>query len=135
MYLETATLESGMTYAEPTFHSRVDAVAALSSPDDRVVCDALLGITFRDPDWRWVQSECAELASHPSPAVRGLVATCLGHLARIRGENDRAVADPILDVLRADPDPNVVGRVMDALDDFHMYLRNAAEGPASSDGT
>ena len=115
--------ESLSAYAEPRPYSHEEAAAAFCSRDDQVVCNALVGVAFHDPDWRWVQSQCALLASHSSSAVRGLVATCLGHLARIHRQIDRDVVDPILESLAADRDPAVAGRVQDTLDDFDIFLR------------
>jgi len=129
-----ASPESTLTYAEPRFYRRSEAATAFCSPDDRVVCDALVGVAFHEPDWRWVQSQCELLASHPSSAVRGLVVTCFGHLARIHGQIDRDVVDPILETLAADPDPGVAARVQDALDDFDIVLRSPTDtrGPSGT---
>jgi len=111
-----------MTY-QPRPYGREDALKALSSNDESAICHALVGIAVHDPDWRWVQSQCAALAGHRSPGVRGVVATCIGHLARIHGEVDRAVVDPILDRLAADGDAGVRGSVEDARVDFRVYLK------------
>jgi hypothetical protein len=64
-----------------TTHS--ETLAALHSTDPAAVRYALVGITLHEPDWRWAQSECARLASHPLVEVRALAATCMQHLARI----------------------------------------------------
>jgi hypothetical protein len=111
-----------VTYEQPHPYTQSEAAEAFRSRDPAVVCSALIGVVYHDADWRWVQSQCVLLSSHPEPMVRGLVATCFGHLARIHRQIDRSVADRVLRCLAADPDPNVSGRVSDALDDFKIYL-------------
>ena len=111
-----------LVHEEPRRYTRDEAIAAFDSEDAVVVARALVGVSFYDADWRWVQSQCVRLSTHPSPNVRGLVVTCFGHIARIHRVIDRQVVDPVLDRLAADPDPSVSGRVNDARDDFEMYL-------------
>ena len=115
-------------FAEPRPYLRAEAERAFGSTDPATVCDALVGATYHEADWRWVQGWLARLAEHSSSDVRGLVATCLGHLARIHGMLDRARAEVVLARLATDPDPTVAGRVGDARDDFEVYL---ADGPSS----
>jgi hypothetical protein len=100
--------------------TRTEAEAGLTSGIPDKICDALIRITYHDPDWRWVQDMCLELASHSDPQVSGLAVTCLGHLARIHGFLDVEKVLPTLRRLR--DDPKISGRVADALDDIKMYL-------------
>lgn len=100
--------------------SREEYEAAIKSGDSEVMCDALVRLTFHEPDWRWVQDECLTLADHPDVAVRGLALTCLGHLARIHRTLD---LDRVLPCLRRRLlDPEVAGRAEDALDDIDIFL-------------
>jgi len=110
-------------YEEPRAYNRAEAAEAVRSQDAAVVSRALVGVAFYDEDWGWVQSQCVLLAKHPSPAVRCVAATCLGHLARIHGQLDREIVNPVLDSLAADPDPTVSGCVSDARDDLDTYLK------------
>jgi hypothetical protein len=110
-----------MEYHEPEPITRRAAQEAFAGGDARRIADALVAVTFSDPDWRWVQGECLVLLDHPSDEVRGLAATCLGHLARIHGQLDRR---PVLAALcEHRDDPVIGGRVEDALDDIATYLR------------
>lgn len=72
------------------------------------------------PDWRSVQAECLRFLKHPDPDVRGLAATCLGHLARIHRVIDFEVVIEALQSIIHDPEAG--GRVQDALDDVRIYM-------------
>jgi len=111
-----------MEYREPKALTRESAEKDLQAEDPAKICDALVGVAFHEADWRWVQSKCIELLSHRSTEVRGLAATCFGHLARIHGELDLNVVMPILERLRDDSD--IGGRVQDALDDIQIYIKS-----------
>lgn len=102
--------------------TQTEAEAGLASGMPDKICDALIRITYHDPDWRWVQDTCIELANHSDPQVSGLAVTCLGHLARIHGVLDLEKVLPTLRKLRAHP--KISGRVADALDDIKMYLES-----------
>jgi hypothetical protein len=109
-----------MRYKEPQPISRDAASRVFETGSPEEICDALIGVTFHDPDWRWVQDRCLEFLSHESPDVRGLAATCLGHIARIHRALDQDAVVPALQRLRADPE--VGGRAEDALDDIRLFL-------------
>lgn len=108
-------------YADPPPITRGAAQRAFASTDAREICGALVSATFSDPDWRWVEWKCLEFCRHANPEIRGLAATCLGHLARIHGQLSLDKVKPCLQDLRSDPE--VAGRAEDALDDIEMYLR------------
>ena len=115
-------MPSRFEYHEPKPYNRADAVRALRAEDPATICAALVGVAFHEPDWRWVQGECVRLATHPDVGVRGTVATCFGHLARIHGTIDLPVVEPTLAELAGDPE--VAGRVSDARDDFAVFLKD-----------
>ena len=89
-----------MRYKEPQPISRDAASHVFETGSPEEICDALIGVTFHDPDWRWVQDRCLEFLSHESPDVGGLAATCLGHIARIHGALDQDAVVPALQRLR-----------------------------------
>ena len=101
--------------------SREEAAAAFATDEDAKVSEALVSITFHDPDWRWVQAHCLHFARHPSAAIRAVAATCLGHLARIHGLLDRDSVLPVLSQLAGDRETQ--GRAEDALEDIRRFLR------------
>src|ERR1051326_2548243 len=92
------------------------------SENKDAICDALVGIAYYDPDWRWVQSYCLLFLNHRDADIRGLAATCLGHLARIHRVIDLNIVLPELKKLLKDPE--IGGRVEDALSDIEIFLKN-----------
>jgi hypothetical protein len=83
--------------------------------------DALLSAAYYEPDWRWAQNLCLDFLSHDDRALRGLAATCLGHVARIHRQLDVDVVLSRLATLKTDP--FIGGSVQDALDDIRFYLK------------
>jgi hypothetical protein len=76
--------------------SREEAEAAFLSGEPESICQALVRVAFHDTHWRWVQAWCMEFARHSDCEVRGLAATCLGHLARIHRRLDLEAELPVL---------------------------------------
>ena len=109
-----------MKYQAPKPIERKEAATAFQNENIKAICDALIRIAFHDSDWRWVQTQCLMFLKHPHADVRGLAATCLGHLARIHGQLDLGLVKPALQKLTKDPD--IGGRAEDALDDIRMHL-------------
>jgi hypothetical protein len=87
---------------------RAAAESALSGSDSAAICRALVDAALHDPDWAWVQEHCLRLLTSSDSEVRGVAATCLGHVARIHG---------MLDL-----DPEVRDRAEDALDDIQQFM-------------
>jgi len=101
--------------------SRSDLERELTASDPLQVCGALVSAALHDSDWRWVLSECVRLSRHPHPEVRGLAASCIGHIARIHHAIDLTVAEETLARLERDDDRSVAGRVQDARDDIVQF--------------
>jgi len=99
--------------------TRQRAEQAFGSNDSTRVCDALVRAVFHDPDRRWAQRQCLRLARHSLPEVRGLAATCLGHIARIHRAINRKSAERALKALLKDPAS--AGRAEDALEDIRKF--------------
>jgi hypothetical protein len=109
-------------FDQPIPISRRAATKAFMSWDSRQICSALVCVAFYDRDWRWSQDRFLEFLSNNDPAIRGLAATCRGHLARIHGKLDTERVLPALKL--SCNDPEISGRVEDALDDIKMYLKD-----------
>ncbi|MFY1942916.1 HEAT repeat domain-containing protein [Achromobacter xylosoxidans] len=88
--------------------------------DVNVICEALVSIAFGSPDWRWAQDTCLSFLRNENPALRRLAATCLGHIARIHGQLDKEAVVPALRECLQDPE--IVGKVEDALDDIRLFV-------------
>ena len=98
---------------------RSEAERAFARGDARSVADALLRLALHEPDRRWVERWCLDLASHPDADVRRAVALSFGHLARLHGVLDTSSVLPTLRALASDP--AVAGSVEDALDDIQTF--------------
>lgn len=110
-----------MHFQEVVPMSREDALDAFASNDVAAICNALIRITYHDLDWRWVQEQCTNLAQFPNADVRGLAATCLGHLARIHGNLDLEQALSTFKFLSRDAD--IAPRVLDAIADIKVFMK------------
>lgn len=110
-----------MRYVEVEPITRQEAKAAFATGIPDSICDALIRLVYHDPDWIWVQERCIELSEDSNSEVSGLAVTCLGHLARIRRTLDLERVLPALKKLLANPE--IAGRVEDALDDIETYLK------------
>lgn len=103
--------------------SRDEVARAFELGDPDVLSAALIAVAFHEPDWRWAQDRCLEALAHASPVVRGLAATCLGHVARIHRQLDLDRVRPRLEALL--PDPYAGSRARDALTDIDRFLAGA----------
>ncbi|MCD5989803.1 hypothetical protein KDX30_18070 [Pseudomonas sp. CDFA 553] len=109
-----------MNYQGPQTINRKAVEKAFASRDVKSICEALVSVALNDPDWRWAQSKCLDLLDNESPDVRGLAATCLGHIARIHRQLDK---EKVLIALREHLDDSTIsGQIADALDDVDMFL-------------
>lgn len=101
--------------------SKQDIEKAFASSDVKRICKALLSVALNDPDWKWAQNQCLDFLGNESSDVRGLAATCLGHIARIHGQLDK---DKVIIALREHLDDNIIsGKIEDALDDIDIFLQ------------
>jgi hypothetical protein len=108
-----------MQFNDVTPISKNEAVRAFDSGSTADVCKALVSVALCERDWQWAQDRCLELLDRSEPAVRGLAATCLGHVARIHRTIDKVKVLSVLESLVADPD--IGGRVEDAIDDINQF--------------
>lgn len=100
--------------------SKKKANEVFAARDVEKICATLVSISLNDSDWQWVQNRCLEFLNHDNFEIRGLAATCLGHIARVHGRLDE---DKVVVALRERlSDKEIVGRVVDALEDIEMFL-------------
>ena len=95
--------------------------AQIFSPDKTTALYAMLAMTECAEDPAWIAEQLAKLTQHDDADISGLAITCFGHLARIRGtvgDFERVCA--LLEQKRTQPE--LAGRVQDALDDFAQFL-------------
>src|SRR5437870_2328939 len=102
--------------------SKKEAKAHLARGDREAVCRTLVRVAMFEADWRWVQDQCLSFAQNDDSFIRGVAATCFGHLARIHRVIDEDKVIPAVRALLRDSDPQTRGKAEDALSDFSIYL-------------
>jgi len=86
------------------------------------ICRTLVCVATFEPDRHWAQTQCLRYANHKDSFVRGVAATCLGHLARIHKTIDEDEVMPIVRQLLRDKDPQTRAIAEDTISDFSIYL-------------
>ena len=98
-----------------------EAVLARDRPEELVYVPVV--VSMDPPDGNWAEAICLRLAAHPDPQVRGNAVLGLGHLARVVGRLNLAVALPVLRAALFDPDAWVRGQADAAADDVEHFLK------------
>ncbi|HVS20303.1 MAG TPA: hypothetical protein VHD88_00570 [Pyrinomonadaceae bacterium] len=112
-----------MKYEQVKPIDKTRAKKLLASGDREAICRTLVSVAMFESDRRWAQGQCLKFARHDVSFVRGVAATCLGHLARIHGAIDEDEVVPVVLGLLRDSDPDTRGKAQDALSDFSTFLR------------
>ena len=102
--------------------SKDQAERLLAKDNREAICRTLVRVATSEPDRHWAQSQCLRFATHEDSFVRGVAATCLGHLARIHGTIDEDEVIPVVRQLLQDQDHLTRGKAEDAISDFSIYL-------------
>ena len=87
------------------------------------ICRTLVRVAMFEPDRHWAQSQCLRFASHENSFVRGIAATCLGHVARVHGAIDEDEVMPVVRQLLQDKDPLTRAKAEDTISDFSLFLK------------
>ena len=101
---------------------REQAQRLLAKENREVICRTLVRVAMFESDRRWAQSQCLRFAGHKDSSIRGVAATCLGHLARIHKAIDEDEVIPVVRQLLADSDPQTRAIAEDTISDFSIYL-------------
>ena len=107
-------------YEPPQPTSRHDAEQVFRTGTTEEICETLVALALHEDDAAWVESICLEFTRHPSPNVRAIAATCLGHLARIHGQLNLGLVLPSLQRLLQDPSTS--GYAENALSDIEIFM-------------
>ena len=102
--------------------SKEDAERLFAKDCREAICETLVRVAMFEPDRHWSQSQCLRFAGHKDAFVRGVAATCLGHLARIHKVIDEDEVVPIVRQLLQDRDPQTRAIAEDTISDFSIYL-------------
>jgi hypothetical protein len=112
-----------MRYEKPEPIGRKDALDVIASGNPELVCDAIVRLALNDHDGHWVEGVALSLMGSEDPNVRAVVATALGHVARIHGEITVSLVLPALKRLLRDP--RTAGHAEDALSDIAVFVPGA----------
>ncbi len=112
-----------MHYERTSIISQTEAEDIFKHGSAEEIVNALLGVTYHDEDWQWVEAHCLTFLNDPREEIRAMAATCLGHLARIHGILHFERIVPALQAHLAD----TAGHAQDALDDIEMFVPNASK--------
>ncbi|NQE68454.1 hypothetical protein NG2371_02912 [Nocardia gamkensis] len=96
----------------------------LDSGDGTAVREAILSVALQVPDAAWVTDRALRLVDSPDFGVRAAAVTAVGHLARIHRAIDEERVVPVLRPMSNEPE--IAGRVEDALDDIAVFVRRSA---------
>ena len=102
--------------------TRAQADRLLRSLDRDAICTTLVRAATTLQDHGWVEAQCLCFASHQDSFVRGVSATCLGHIARIHRVIDEKQVMPVIRQLLHDDDPQTRAIAEDTVEDFSLYL-------------
>jgi hypothetical protein len=109
-----------LRYAHAVAVSVDRAEAAFAGDDDDAIAEALIGCALdATVDRPWLETSIEKLANHKAVSVRRVAATALGHVARVHGSVNRALADRILGELRKDASTR--GAANDAAEDVERF--------------
>ncbi|GAA2816319.1 hypothetical protein [Crossiella cryophila] len=98
---------------------RADRLAELNGPEEWPALDALLSLTYYEPDRVWLERLLVERLDPGYGQVRMLAVTCLGHVGRLH----REISPEVVEVLRGLlGDPELGGVAEDALGDIEMFV-------------
>lgn len=121
-----ATSPAKSTYHDVRPTTKEDAEQAFQSANAKRIVDALLAVSYFEPDWRWVQDHCLAFLDSHDPEVCATAITCLGHLARIHRQiNRRRVLSALQAKRRATP--ILSGRIGDAIEDIQLFAPGSAK--------
>lgn len=111
-----------LKYHEPEPLSKEMALRVFASGDSSEICHTLVATAFYEDDWQWVQNICLGFLRNEDPDIRGLAATCLGHIARIHRKLEKSRVLIALIPLLKDADTSVVAKVEDAISDITWFM-------------
>lgn len=125
-----APLERGRSlpdnlYQEPEPLTRSEALKTLQSGETGEVCYVLVCLALHDPDPSWLEATISPHLTSEDPAIRGVAATCMGHVARIHRRAPSQGTIQLLEALLEDPAAG--GQAEDALGDIRFFAVSGKE--------
>lgn len=111
-----------MRYEEIPTLTREVVEQALRDDVPEVLLRVVIAVSMHDDDGRYAQDLCVRLSAHSHFNVRGNAVLGFGHIARVHGQLDRALVQPIIQAALRDESDYVRGQADSAMDDTAMYL-------------
>ena len=100
-----------------------DVERAIRTDDIEALRLAVIGVSMHDDDWRYAQDLCVRLSSHAHFNVRGNAVLGFGHIARVHGQLDRTLVQPIIQGALRDENDYIRGQADCAKDDTALFLK------------
>ena len=110
-----------MQYHSIQPYTKDEAESVFKQGTSEQITEALLGVTYYEEDWRWVQTACVALLAGSDPAVQWTAIQCLGHLAIFHSTLDLAIVLPALQAHAFDP--VLASKVSNTLSDLAVMIR------------
>ena len=102
--------------------SHAAVARALQDDNTEALIRAVIGVSMHDDDWRYAQTLCVRLATHPHFNIRGNAVLGFGHTARVHRQLDQAIVQPIIEAELRDTNDYIRGHGHDAADDTAHFL-------------
>lgn len=116
-----------LRYQAPSEITKEEFLKIVETSDVVRICQAIVDVTHFIDDYDWLRVQFKELLEHSDQDVRGVTATCIGHIARLHPSANR---EQLLSILRPHlSDSLICGRVEDAIDDVRMFARSGKAAP------
>ena len=112
-----------LKYEEIKEWSRELIDRAVVEDDPQVLLRAVVAASMHDPDWKYAQDLCVRLAAHSHFNVRGNAVLGFGHIARVHGQLEKKLVQPIIAAALVDEDEYVRGHAYDAMEDAKLFLK------------
>lgn len=108
-----------LRYRTPSEISKEAFLHSVEAGEVAPICQAIVDAVHSIDDYDWLYKQLSELLRHSDGQVRGVTATCIGHLARLHRSADR---DHLLTLLKPHlSDPEIAGQVEDAIGDVKTF--------------
>ena len=108
-----------LRYQEPIEMSKNEFLKVIETAEIVPLCQAVVDVVHSVDDYEWLRDQFETLLEHPNENVRGVTATCIGHLARLHAAADR---EQLLSLLQPClSDSSIRGQVEDAIDDIRRF--------------
>lgn len=108
-----------MRYQDTSEITKTDFLEVVASGVITHMCQAVVDAVHSIEDYDWLLCQFKHLLGHPNDQIRGVTATCIGHIARLDLEAD---GEELLRLLRPMlSDVQIVGQVEDAIDDVRIF--------------